>query len=394
MVARAASQGVSTMPRRAYSYIRFSFWSQKDGDSYRRQTSWAEQKAADMGLCLDDTLRMEDLGRSAFRGKNADVGALGAFMLAVERGRVAPGSVLLVENLDRLSRDHVDDAFELFRRIIKAGVTIVTRDPAREYSLDGVRDNMLALLEPLFIFARAHEESALKSMRVRAAWGEKKRLARGKVPHGRHGPAWVYLDSQGYHLDVDRARTLRAICRMAREGLGIYRITGRLGADPEQFPPFGPSGRWSVAYVRKILRGRMALGEYQPTRITAEGKRVPDGDPVPGYYPPALSEEEWAGAQLAITGRRRSMGRPGRCESNLFTGIVCEAHTGAPLSIQPSVPKHGRRNAYLFTGRAGATFVRYDDVEAAVVSALDELTAADVVDDPARRTTWRRRSPS
>ena len=92
---------------RAYSYLRFSTTEQLKGDSLRRQTQAARAYADTHGLDLDEALTFRDLGVSAFKGKNVAEGALGAFLQAVDAGRVPPGSWLLVENLDRLSRDKV-----------------------------------------------------------------------------------------------------------------------------------------------------------------------------------------------------------------------------------------------------------------------------------------------
>jgi hypothetical protein len=56
---------------------------------------------------LDTELTFEDLGKSAYRGANVMDGALGQFIEAVDSGQVKKGSYLLVENLDRLSRDRI-----------------------------------------------------------------------------------------------------------------------------------------------------------------------------------------------------------------------------------------------------------------------------------------------
>ncbi len=88
---------------KAYSYLRFSTPEQEKGDSKRRQMDLARRYADAQGLDLDETLTFHDLGVSAFRGSNLDA-ALGAFKSAVTDGRVPRGSYLLVESLDRLSR--------------------------------------------------------------------------------------------------------------------------------------------------------------------------------------------------------------------------------------------------------------------------------------------------
>ena len=102
---------------RAYSYVRFSSAKQADGDSLRRQTAMARDYAERHGLELAD-LTLRDLGKSAFRGKNAVEGALGEFIRAVDSGKVEPGSYLLVESLDRLSRDRIMAALNQFADLL------------------------------------------------------------------------------------------------------------------------------------------------------------------------------------------------------------------------------------------------------------------------------------
>lgn len=99
-----------TAKPRAYSYIRFSNASQALGDSYRRQRDAAEQYCEQHGLVLVDTMEylFFDSGRSAYKAKHLDdSGELARFLAYVEDGTVSAGSVLIVESLDRLSRESV-----------------------------------------------------------------------------------------------------------------------------------------------------------------------------------------------------------------------------------------------------------------------------------------------
>lgn len=110
----------------AYSYIRFSTPDQIKGDSLRRQIEASHRYATEHNLTLDETLNVRDLGVSAFSGMNFERGALGQFIVAIDNGRVAPDSYLLMESLDRLSRLPVPDALAIFQAIISRGITIVT----------------------------------------------------------------------------------------------------------------------------------------------------------------------------------------------------------------------------------------------------------------------------
>src|SRR5262245_20911458 len=106
----------------AFSYVRFSTPEQAKGDSLRRQTEKAEQYCQRRGWTLDTSLTLHDLGVSAFHGKNALVGNLGEFLKAVQRGTVLPGSVLIVESFDRISRQGIDEGYDFIKSILKKDV--------------------------------------------------------------------------------------------------------------------------------------------------------------------------------------------------------------------------------------------------------------------------------
>src|SRR5215813_6027456 len=133
------------MPK-AYSYLRFSTPEQLKGDSYRRQTQMAADYARKHSLQLDQSLTFEDLGVSAFRSKNAKTGALRAFLDAVEAGVIPKGSHLLVESMDRISRDEIVAAQGLFLSIIGAGITLVTLIDNRQFSRESVNANPVDLI--------------------------------------------------------------------------------------------------------------------------------------------------------------------------------------------------------------------------------------------------------
>jgi DNA invertase Pin-like site-specific DNA recombinase len=184
---------------KAYSYRRFSSAAQSDGDSLRRQTSAAERFAETHGLILDTELTFQDLGVSAFRGKNRTEGALSAFMVAVEDGLVPKGSYLLVENLDRLSREQVSRAYRSFTEILDLDIRIATLTDGRIYSTENM--DVINLMISLMSLHRANEESEVKSQRLRSAWAEKRASASDKkmtsiCPH------WLRLQEDRSNFDI------------------------------------------------------------------------------------------------------------------------------------------------------------------------------------------------
>ena len=378
---------------RAFSYIRFSSKKQQKGESFRRQAEFAVEVCRENGWVLDESLTLNDLGISAFRGANAKVGALAEFLEAIRIGRVLRGSILIIESIDRLSRNKVGEALQLFISILNSGVSIVTREPRRNYTQDSIND-IAALLEPLIYMSRAHEESATKSFRLKDAWAKKKERAQQGLPMTRMCPRWIELAEEGFRLIPEHAATVREIFRLSIEGLGVQRILNCLVANQKTHPPFGDSGKWRDSYVLQILSNRAAYGEFQPQMREEGDKRVDCGQPIKNYYPAVISEELFYQAQAGMKARFRVLGRPGEYETNLFTGIVFHAEDRTKMSVhtfRQSTTPGGETRPYRYltsgatangsTRRGKGLSFPYPPFEQAVLQSLSELTPADVLGD-------------
>ncbi len=92
-----------------------------------------------------------------------------------DKGKVEKGSYLLVESLDRLSRDTVRVARDRFEAILDRGINIAVLSEGKVYKADSY--DMSDMIMSLLVMQRANEESAMKSKRGRAAWQQKKKRA-------------------------------------------------------------------------------------------------------------------------------------------------------------------------------------------------------------------------
>lgn len=147
-----------------FSYVRFSSGKQSDGQSVERQTATANRIANQYGLELD-TLSFRDLGVSAFKGKNAAQGNLREFINQIGK-RVPVGSWLVVENLDRLSREETLSALDILKEILRKGITVVTGMDSKVYTYETLSSSTMDLVMSVLLFSRAHEESVTKKTRV------------------------------------------------------------------------------------------------------------------------------------------------------------------------------------------------------------------------------------
>jgi DNA invertase Pin-like site-specific DNA recombinase len=383
----------------AYSYVRFSSKKQAGGDSVRRQTDGrAEDYCRRKGWTLS-AATYRDLGVSAWKGKNALVGNLGEILKAIQSRAVRSGSALIVESLDRITRQGIDEGYDLVKRILKAGVRIVTLSPEREFDAESVRSLSKGSLEIQIILERAAEESEIKSKRGGAAWDAKKaRARRGEAQHprreGKYGgrtlkaltarlPAWVRLDEAGdMELIEEKALGVRRVFELAAAGYGLKRIVARLEADG--VPPVA-GRRWHRSYVDRVLRDRRALGEWQPRK---KGGREPDGKAVPGYFPAVVDETLFYRARHGAGDRRRFKGRVGEALVNPFAGLLRNAagddayglaHRVERLAGGRSERYHVLVNRDADRGAAACRSFPYLPFERALLGRLREVKPEDVL---------------
>ena len=304
------------MSKKAYSYIRFSTPDQIKGDSLRRQLEGSRHWADEHGYELDTSLR--DLGISAYSGANRTMGSLKKFIDLIEQGHIEAGSVLILESLDRLSREELTKSLNLFISILSADIKIVTLADSQEYTAASI-NNIGNLVISLVSMARAHEESAMKSKRVRASLEARVANAHNKKVSGRC-PNWLRYNKSKDEFEPieERCELIREMFRKAIAGVGMNRISQEL--NESKTPVWGAAQGWENSYIRVILKSRMLLGEYQ-AHTHQSGKKVPVGEPVKGYYPAVISEEDFYAAQTGIAQRKVKRGRRGKQFTNLLQGM-------------------------------------------------------------------------
>jgi DNA invertase Pin-like site-specific DNA recombinase len=337
------------MPR-AYSYIRWSTPEQARGDSYRRQTELARRYAEQHDLTLDEDA-YADLGVSAFRGANHDR-ALGRFVEAVDEGKIAKGSYLLVESLDRLSRDRILPALNRFSEILGRGIKVVTLFDGKEYDHASLND-LAGLMVPLVYFARAHDESSAKSTRLKAAWDQRRERARNGQAIGNIGPTWLRLNDNGkWHIIPDRAKAVRRIFKLADQGHGKAGIAARL--NEEQVPTLRGGKAWRPAVVQRLLGNVAVIGTFQPSK----------GEPIEGFYPAIVDKALFYRVRRAPPG---ASGKGGRPMMNMLAGLVYCAKCGERMAYHPMKSRGKRFNYLRCDGKVrlkicDAPMVRYEEV--------------------------------
>jgi DNA invertase Pin-like site-specific DNA recombinase len=289
---------------KAYSYLRISRPEQRTGDGIRRQLQATKEYCAEVGLELD-TFPMTDSGLSGFRGTNLEKGALGVFKNAVDKGKIQVPCALVVENLDRITRQNIETAVGLLLGLVGAGVEVHTVMDKKVYR-KGEMD-MTSMLISIVILSRGHEESLTKSKRLLSAW-EKKRASALEYILTSHCPGWLKpkKDFTGFDTIPERVAVVQEIFDLTINGISKAKISAMLNTRQE--PVWGwkkrAGMRWHDSYLEKMLNGRIVLGEYQPHRRIL-GVRTPEGDTIKGYYPQIITEEVWQKAATSRASRLR-----------------------------------------------------------------------------------------
>ncbi len=302
---------------KVYSYSRFSAAKQAHGASTARQADYARKWANEHGLDLDESLSMRDEGLSAYHQKHVKSGALGIFLAAVTAGEIPPGSVLIVEGLDRLSRAEPLLAQAQLTQIINADITVVTASDGKQYNREKLKANPMDLVYSLLVMIRAHEESETKSKRVgdavrRKCIGWQDGTYRGRIVCG-NPPSWIRWNGTAHELHPEMAPAIREVLLKFIEGYGAVRILQELADKGVRVT--GEEQPWNIS--RLCYRDPGIFAGNRVVKVAGEEFRLS------GYYPALLTEEECARLQIAAANRKRApRAAGGKSEyPGIFTGL-------------------------------------------------------------------------
>ncbi|NNS06228.1 recombinase family protein [Erwinia sp. JH02] len=311
--------------KRCFVYHRVSSDQQTDGSGMQRQADLLDSYLIRTGLCseMDDPepIILADGGISAFKGHNLTHGELGQWMEQVRKG-MWDDSVLVVENIDRFSRQNPFTVVPWISELIEHGVSIhdVNANMIISYQ------NSMLLSMVTMNAQRAYDESKYKSIRIRAGWKARREnaLKNGSVvTHKR--PAWIDVVDDKYVLN-DKALIVREIFRLYQTGIGCPTIA-KLLQDKGTEWRMSPGRKWRGEAVHKILKNERVTG----TIFISESVRnfEKSGDPITpktskaDVYPVIISKEEFE-----LVGKLLSSRRPGngRIQGGTFTKKYYDFH--------------------------------------------------------------------
>ncbi|WP_411845919.1 recombinase family protein [Roseibacillus persicicus] len=371
---------------KVFFYGRFSNLEQKGGVSRDRQAEKAKAFARKHGYLFDTEIDFFDEGKSGFTGENHKSGALKEFIGLVREGTIPKGSILAVENLDRLTREKTFSAFSLLFQIVELGIEVVTlSDGERRINRETLDGNIGTLFESAISFGRGHEESATKSYRIGDAWRRKR--DNNTRPLTKIAPLWLKPSNSKtppfFEIIPERAALVQRMFDLSLKGWGYERIAKKF--NEEQIPTWPNPRRktkgWYGSYISKILNNRSVLGEMQPHEKKRGETRKPIGKPKKDYFPRIIEDSLFEKVSRLKSGRRNKGGRRGPVASNLFTHMATCGYCLAPMHFV----NKGDGNHYLVCSNGlrgvscGYHSWPYSDFESKVLTFIEEIDLTEII---------------
>ncbi|WP_407732502.1 recombinase family protein [Pseudocitrobacter faecalis] len=399
------------MTKQLITYVRWSSEEQSQGDSLRRQQDYI-QKFRDEHPEYESSPEYDylDRGVSGFKKlkkkpakmtaeewekkreltMNQLTGDLSRFYKDMRSGKFVPGSVLIVEALDRLSRKPADEAYDDIREITKKfGLNIFTLADGEWYT---AKTDLIQILKIFIKQEVANEESQKKSKRGYDNWtGKNEKVVSDPENYTLTSltPGWidVHPETRKRTINQAKAETVKNIYLMRDSGMSFIAIaielnrqgvptinarkirkerlkkiqelqekskavredkaTGRKRqfANSDATLLDAMAGNWSRETVKHLLQTETVLGT-----LPATAKRPA----VHNYYPQIISQTLFDSVQLKSRGKPR-----GKCSAtesplyvNIFRTLMICGHCGltmTPAGMRPVSNYFGtyRCNGYI-----------------------------------------------
>jgi DNA invertase Pin-like site-specific DNA recombinase len=295
---------------KVYSYGRIStkIVKQVKGRGKKRQDAAALKWCEEHGHTLEsENCFFDRISGFKKHRNNAEHGELKVILTLIENGDIEPGSILLIESLDRLSRQSVNIAVQLLLQIINAGVVVVTLIDNATYRADAnPHELMSCLMMSVAIFMRANDESRTKSARKGDSWQAKRELAAKGEYHGGKVPRWIEVIDGKYRVIEKEAKLISDVFNDYNNGLGLYRLNLKYGI---------PKGTISYWLKNPVVTGTLTV---------VEGDQNVE---LKNHYPAIIDMATWelAATRRAVRYVKRRQGAVGE-RPNIFSGLLYGIH--------------------------------------------------------------------
>lgn len=265
-----------------------------------------------------------DQGLSAYHGDHK-TGELGRLLSHIEEGKIASGSILVVYSLDRLSREKVSLAMSDLLYILNRGIRIYSQTDNQLYCVKS-SSLFIDLMRSLISMERAHEESRVKSQRVKSAMqvGLKQWYETGK-PQSTLGRVPLWIDQPTNEFN-DNAQGIRKAVELLLEGKTPYGVKKYLDTHLPfkvvKKRKFENDKMWSIDTITALHTRESLIG----TKVV-----VVDGmsHELEGYYPPLIDQKSFFRLKKI---RAKTSGRATKNDKiHLLKGLATCHHCGSKM---------------------------------------------------------------
>lgn len=311
-----------------YAYVRYSSIAQATGESVDRQISPLKQFTDETGVQIKEII--VDEGVSSYKGKNVNKGKFKEILNRIESGVIRKGDYIVVESIDRITRQRVSDGVELLQGILRKGIRIYTTIDRICYSYDREEDDLQNIVMIALIAKRANEESVTKSRRRKDVWNKHKQLAvegvakinRKKPPYGlRFDEA-----ASGFVINEAEASEIRAIFSLLKY-MGVSNAIRTVNESSKR--------KWANRHVMHMIDSQYPLGVLRSQRRTSNDKKE-FIEYIEGYSPAIVTQAEFNEAVTAMKSRRdrKDYGNTSSDDINIFRSVVKCGCCGSSLVFE------------------------------------------------------------
>ena len=309
------------MPK-AYAYIRYSRAIQQTGDSEHRQLTALDLFETSTGTPITEVVY--DKGKSAFRGDNARSGNFKEMLDRMDSGAIGAGDYLVVESIDRITRQRVLDGVELLQGILKKGINIYTTVDQKTYSYSDPSRDFENLLMISLIAKRANEESETKSGRLLSAWKARKAKAENGeviIKKGKSIPYGLRVEGGKFVIHKEEQGEIKKLFELLLQ-FGLNTAITKINETSLK--------KWNNGTINKLIKHKTVIGCMATHRIeyTADGKarKILTGF-IENYYPNLIEPGLFYKAVDTMSNRKQKnwSGRRTEQDFNIFKHcIYCE----------------------------------------------------------------------
>lgn len=304
-----------------------------------------------------------DAGLSAYKKDHLNKGQLGKFVELVNTGKIANGSVLAMEKIDRFSRLGLTEAQNIATQLLHVGIKIFTWEDRELYTKD---DLPQAIKMALKLEGATDYSKNLSINVVGSALKRLKEFQEGKVDNegspiainGVGSHAWWIDTSSGYVKQHAYYWPIaREIVGWILAGLGHQKIREKL--NEAGYVPPRKKKSWGMNLVTRFHLDDKILGTRE---LTLDGNKYV----LRNYYPPLVTIVEYE--KIKDIKKRNRSGRNGKKKNaGLFVGFKKLRCGKCGRTINTFISKSGQPNETMRYKCAG----KYDEKIGCDTSTVD-----------------------